>query len=100
MSKARILFRMGQRTLHIPYPEALPQELGETPEAFEDELRFLVAAKLYELGRVSSAQAATLAGVDRVAFLEALGRYRISVFNYPPEELERELREAQARARS
>lgn len=89
---------MGQRTLHIPYPEELPQELGETPEAFENELRFLVAAKLYELGRVSSAQAATLAGVSRVAFLETLGRYRVSALNYPIEELERELKEAQERA--
>lgn len=90
---------MSTRTLQISYPEDLPQALGETPEAFEQELRFLVAAKLYELGRISSGRAADLAGVGRVAFLETLGRYRVSVFNYSPEELEQEISEARFRAK-
>lgn len=86
------------KTLKIPYPDDLPKALGETPEEFERELKFLVAAKLYELGRISSGRAAELAGVSRVEFLNRLGRYRISVFNYPLEELEREIREARERA--
>jgi predicted HTH domain antitoxin len=90
---------MGTNTMTIPYPEDLLAELGTTPEAFEQELRFLVAAKLYELGRLSSGRAADLAGLPRVTFLNALGRYQISVFNYSAEELEREIQEAQARAR-
>lgn len=89
---------MGTKTLEIPYPADLPAALDKTPEEFERELRFLVAAKLYEMGRISSGRAAELAGVDRVEFLSNLGRYRISVFNYSLEELEREIREAQARA--
>ncbi|HAA90547.1 MAG: hypothetical protein XD63_1740 [Thermoanaerobacterales bacterium 50_218] len=89
---------VNQRILKIPYPEDLPEALGETPEEFEQKLRFLVAAKLYEMGRISSGRAAELAGMERVEFLNNLGRYRISVFNYPLEELEREIREAQARA--
>lgn len=36
--------------------------------------------------------------MDRVEFLESLGRYRIPVFNYSLEELEREIREAKTRA--
>ena len=91
---------MGIKTLKIPYPEDLPKALGETPEAFERELRFLVAAKLYEMGRISSGRAAEMADMNRVEFLEALGRYRIPVFNYSLEELEREIREARARAES
>ena len=90
---------MSTRTLQISYPEDLPQALGETPEAFEQELRFLVAAKLYELGRISSGRAADLAGVGRVAFLETLGRYQVSVFNYSPEELKQEISEARFRAK-
>jgi len=89
---------MGTKTLKIPYPEDLPKTLGATPEEFERELRFLVAAKLYEMGRISSGRAAELAGMDRVEFLNNLGRYRISVFNYSLEGLEREVREARARA--
>ena len=89
---------MGVRTIEIPYPEELPEALGESREAFEQELRFLVVAKLYELGRISSGRAAELAGLARVEFLEQLGQFRISVFNYPLVELEREIREARARA--
>ena len=89
---------MSVKTLKIPYPEDLPEALGETPEEFERELKFLVAAKLYEMGRISSGRAAELAAMSRQEFLEALGRYRIPVFNYSLEELEREIQEARARA--
>jgi predicted HTH domain antitoxin len=89
---------MNMKTLEISYPEDLPQAMGESPEDFEQELKFLVAAKLYELGRISSGRAAEMAGMHRVEFLNRLGRYRISVFNYPLEELEREIRGARARA--
>jgi predicted HTH domain antitoxin len=90
---------LNTRTLEIPYPEDLPKALGATPEEFERELRFLVSAKLYEMGRISSGRAAELIGIDRVEFLEDLGRYRISVLNYSLEELEQEIREARARTR-
>jgi predicted HTH domain antitoxin len=88
---------MGMKTLEISYPEDLPEAMGESPEAFEREIIFLVAAKLYELGRISSGRAAEMAGMSRVEFMEQLGRYRISIFNYPPEELEREIGEARER---
>jgi predicted HTH domain antitoxin len=91
---------MHTKTVAISYPEELLGEIGTTPEAFEQELRFLVAAKLFELGRLSSGRAAEIAGMQRVAFLNELGRYRISAFNYSLEELERDIREAQARARN
>ncbi len=91
---------MGTKTLEITYPEDLPGALGETSEEFERELRFLVAAKLYEMGRISSGRAAELAAMDRVQFLNNLGQYRISVFNYSLEGLEREIREARARAKA
>ena len=83
---------MGMRTLKIPYPDDLPEALGRTAEELEDELRFLVAARLYETGLVSSGRAAHLAGMGCVEFLDGLGRYGIAVFNYPPEELERLIR--------
>jgi len=89
---------MNMKILEISYPEDLPQAMGESPEDFERELKFLVAAKLYELGRISSGRAGELAGMDRVEFLNRLGRYRISILNYPLEELEREIRGARARA--
>lgn len=86
------------RVVKIPYPDDLPESLGKSPESFERQLRFLVAAKIYEMGHISSGRAAELAGMNRVEFLEELGQYRISVFNYSPEELEQEIQEARKRA--
>ena len=89
---------MGIKTIEIPYPDDLPNTLGTTTEEFEQEIRFLVAAKLYEMGYISSGRAAELAGLERVSFLENLSRYRISVFNYSMEELDREILESKDRA--
>ncbi len=89
---------MSSRELRIPYPEDLPASTGQTPDEFEREMRFLVAAKLYELGRVTSGRAAELAQMDRVDFIDRLGAYRISVWNYDRAELEREIKEAHRRA--
>jgi predicted HTH domain antitoxin len=89
---------MNTRILEIPYPEDLPESLGETHEEFENHVRFLVAGKLYELGRISSGRAAELAGMGRVEFLEKLGSRQISVFNYSLDELEREILAAKERA--
>jgi predicted HTH domain antitoxin len=89
---------MGTKTIKIPYPEDLPNRMGTTPEEFEKEIKFFVAAKLYELGRLSSGKAADMAGLSRVKFLENLSRYRISVFNYSLDDLELEIKEARLRS--
>jgi predicted HTH domain antitoxin len=91
---------MSMRTIKIPYPEELPAAFGESPEEFEQRIKFLVAARLYELGRISSGRAAELAGVSRVSFLEELGRYRISVFNFSLNDLDKEISEARLRGAS
>ncbi len=88
----------SEETMTVVYPAEVRALLGETKEDFARELKMLAAVKLYELGKISSGKAAALAGTDRVSFLLGLGRYRVSVFNYSPEELERELAEAKARA--
>jgi predicted HTH domain antitoxin len=51
------------------------------------ELRLAAAIKWYELGEVSQSRAAEIAGVSRQEFLAALGRYRVSPFQYTPEEV-------------
>ncbi len=67
---------MAQNTLTIEYSDDLLFRLGVSSEKFTDEARFLLAAKLYELGRLSSGEAAHFAGKGRVEFLfllESLG---------------------------
>ena len=49
------------------------------------------AMKLYETERVSLGQAAKLAGYSKRAFIEILGRHKVPVFNYSPEDLREEL---------
>ena len=61
------------------------------PNLSEDEARMLLAIKLFEVGKVSLGQAAKLAGFSKRAFMEMLGRYRVPVYNYSPEELREEL---------
>jgi predicted HTH domain antitoxin len=46
---------------------------------------------MFELGKLSSGKAAELAGMSRIEFFEMCGRYRVSIFNYSPEDLESEL---------
>jgi predicted HTH domain antitoxin len=54
--------------------------LKESREEFEEEARYLLALKLYELGKISSGKAAKIARLSRVAFLMRLGRYKVSPF--------------------
>jgi predicted HTH domain antitoxin len=55
--------------LTINYPETFPDALQQTKAQFEQEAKWAMAVKLFELKRLSSGMAAALIGVDRVTFL-------------------------------
>lgn len=80
-----------QNTLTIEYTDDLLFALGISDKEFSEEAKFLLAAKLYEMGRISSGQAAKLAGKSRVEFLYSLSRLNISLSNLRREDLENEL---------
>src|SRR5947208_5706470 len=74
--------------LTTEYPDRLlPDALNMTRAEFERDPRMAPAAKLYELGRISSAEAARMAGLDRVRFLLALERFSVFMENLDEEEL-------------
>ena len=75
-------------------PDDILQSLSETPEHFADECRLLIAARLFELGHLSSGQAARLAGMARVPFLDALKCYKVSAINLSSEVLAQDLSHA------
>jgi predicted HTH domain antitoxin len=75
----------------LEYPEGLELAVQTTPEEMGAQIRLMAALKMFELGKLSSGKAAQLAGLSRFEFLEQCGRYRVSVFNYSPEELRDEL---------
>ncbi|MBU0703025.1 MAG: UPF0175 family protein [Chloroflexi bacterium] len=78
----------------ITYPEGFPQMLKMSDTAFVNELRFMAAAKLYELGRLSSGKAARLAGLERVEFLYRLAQIGVPAINLRDEEVEAEIQAA------
>ena len=72
---------MSVNTLKIELPFSLS----------ENEAKLLLSIKLYEVGKITLGQAARLSGFSKQAFIDILGKYRIPVVNYSPEELRKEL---------
>jgi hypothetical protein len=72
--------------LTIEYGDDVLFSAGLTRDEFDQEARFVLAAKLYELGRLSSGQAAKLCGKGRVDFLLSLPRIGVSISNLQPED--------------
>lgn len=57
--------------LHIP----------DSVDLNECDLSMIVASKLYADGKLSSGEAASVAGLSKRTFIELLGRYGVSVFS-------------------
>lgn len=67
------------------------------PDGFDiepTELAMFVASRLYEEGKLSLGQAAEMAGVTKRTFVELLGHYNVSIFNYPASELAKDVANA------
>lgn len=92
---------MGIRDLpqqRLPIPQKtmriLELNLPNTIEQSDEELRLLIAAKLYENGTLSSGQAAEVAGLSKRQFIEVLGNYQVSLFSPLVEDLEQDIENA------
>jgi predicted HTH domain antitoxin len=71
----------------IELPESILIPTGQSREGFIREAKFLLASKLYELGRVSSGRAASLCEMDRVTFLLSLHRVGVAAIDLDEREL-------------
>ena len=83
---------MKVEELKIKYPTGFEHAVHMTKEEMEQHIRLMAALKMFELGKITSGKAAELAGMSRTEFLEACGRYRVSVFNYSDEEVGEEIK--------
>ena len=77
-------------TVEISLPDALLLH-SKDRESLESRSRFLLALKFFELGELSSGQAALMSGMTRVAFLLEAGKHGVPVVDLSPEELAEEL---------
>lgn len=80
--------------LRIDYPETLLEALQQTREEFEQEAKWAMAVKLFEMKRISSGMAAQLVGTDRVSFLLNLHHYGVPMIDLEEEELLSDLENA------
>lgn len=78
----------------IEYPAFLPDVLQESRAECEQEMRLAMALKLFERKRLSSGQAAQLAGMERVPFLLLLHRHGIPMIDLDDNELMEDLKNA------
>jgi predicted HTH domain antitoxin len=60
---------------------------GVSPETLASEAKFMLALKLFEVGRLSSGKAGKLCGMGRVEFLLAAGRAGVPVVSLDSDEL-------------
>ena len=77
-------------TIAIELPESFLLAAGQSREEFIAEAKFLLAAKLFEMGRLSSGKAAEMCSMNRVEFLFAAGRVGVPAVDIDPDELEDE----------
>ncbi len=71
----------------IDLPVGIFSALREDPHRFVAEMRLTAAVKWYEMGLLSQAKAAEVAGLSRSEFLTALARFRVSPFQYSADEI-------------
>ena len=68
--------------------------LPDTVELDKNEASMLFASSLHEKGKLSLGQAAEMAGWSKRTFMELLGKYGGSVFNFPVSDIENDLKNA------
>lgn len=69
-------------------------QLPDNVEISEQDLKFRVAAHLYEQRQVSLGEGAMIAEVSKRFFIENLGKFGVSVFNYDTDDLLEEIANA------
>jgi predicted HTH domain antitoxin len=89
---------VGVKAMQIEYPESWAASSGSSAERFENEARMALAMKLFEMGRLSSGQAAQLAGISRMTFLFNCPLWNVSAVHWDAEELAAEFKPIRRRS--
>lgn len=84
----------AMESVTLQVPDALFLEADGSLPQLERRSQFWLALKLFELGKVSSGQAAEMCGLNRVDFLLKAGRQGVAVADLNNEELAAEVKNA------
>jgi len=75
--------------------KSLTINIPDTADIDDKEARMSLASKLYERGKLTLGQAAELAGYSKETFMELLSEYNVALINYPADELDEDIENAQ-----
>jgi hypothetical protein len=75
------------KTITITIPDELGLPFAGSDEEFARQLRLAAAIHWYDRGLISQGKGAEIAGLDRAAFIDALGRANVSAIQTTVEEL-------------
>lgn len=81
-------------TIHLQVPESLLVQSPLGRDELEKRSQFLLALKYFELGELSSGQAAGMCGLARVVFLLEAARFGVCAVDLTGEELAEEFAHA------
>jgi predicted HTH domain antitoxin len=85
------IFNTFEKTLNM---RTIKLTIPDTVDLNDREAKMLLATRLYEKGKLSLGQAADLVGLSKSTFMELLGDYEISIFNYPSSVLDNDIKNA------
>ena len=79
------------KTIALEIPESLVWQTGQSEDQVKARAQFLLALKLFEMGEITSGQAAELSKLSRVQFLLKAGQHGVPVADLDEAELAREI---------
>jgi predicted HTH domain antitoxin len=74
--------------------KTLTLEIPDSVDVDNRDLAMLVSTRLYQQGKLSLGQAAKVVGLSKRTFAELLGRYEVSIFNFPASDLSKDVANA------
>jgi len=87
----RVVANFVAMKITLEFAESDFSSLRQKPDTFAHEMRLAACVKWYELGHISQAKAAELAGLSRADFLDVLRRLGSPAVQADPTELTAEI---------
>lgn len=82
---------MLTRNIDLSITEDIFLALNENQEQFKKDMKVYAAIKFFEAGKLSVGKAAKLGEMKKMEFIKLLSSHRVSVYNYPSDELKDDL---------